>query len=48
MERWLKLVQEQTSLAEGKGMSPAFIHELFSLVHKYSIDYQTSLIKKDS
>ena len=48
MERWLKLVQEQTSLAEGKGISPAFIHELFSLVHKYSIDYQTSLIKKDS
>ena len=48
MERWLKLVQEQTSKAEGKDMSPAFIHELFALIHKYSVDYQTELIKKDS
>lgn len=48
MERWLKLVQEQTAQAQGNGISPAFIHELFSLIHKYSIDYQTSLIKKNS
>ena len=47
MERWLKLVQEQTSKAEGKDMSPAFIHELFALIHKYSVDYQTELIKKE-
>ena len=31
MERWLKLVQEQTSQAEGKDMSPAFIHELLRI-----------------
>lgn len=48
MERWLKLVQEQTARAESKRMSPAFIHELFALVHKYSVDYQTELIKKES
>ena len=24
------------------------IHELFALIHKYSVDYQTELIKKDS
>jgi len=47
MERWLKLVQEQTAMAESKGMSPEFIHELFALVHKYSVDFQTALIKKD-
>ena len=48
MERWLKLVQEQTARAESKHMSHAFIHELFALVHKYSVDYQTELIKKES
>lgn len=48
MERWLKLVQEQTAGAQDRGISPAFIHELFSLIHKYSVDYQTSLIKKDA
>lgn len=47
MDRWMKLVQEQTALAESKGMSPEFIHELFALVHKYSVDFQTSLIKKE-
>lgn len=48
MDRWLKLVKEQTALAESKGISPDFIHELFALIHKYSVDYQTQLIKKDS
>jgi chorismate mutase len=47
MDRWMKLVQEQTALAESKGLSPEFIHELFALVHKYSVDFQTSLIKKE-
>ena len=46
MERWLKLVQEQTSRRKAKTCRR---HSFMSLRidPQYSVDYQTELIKKD-
>jgi chorismate mutase len=45
MKRWMKLVGEHSNGSEA-GLSDAFLKELFSTIHKYSVELQTSLIKK--
>ena len=45
MKRWMKLVGEHSDGSEA-GLSDAFLKELFSTIHKYSVELQTSLIKK--
>jgi chorismate mutase len=48
MDRWLKLVKMRMEAGQSEGMTPEFMHDLFSIIHKYSVEYQTTLIKKDS
>ena len=48
MERWLKLVKERTERGDGEGLTPEFMHDLFATIHKYSVEYQTRLTKKES
>jgi len=48
MERWLKLVKERTESGDGDALTPEFMHDLFATIHKYSVEYQTRLTKKES
>ena len=41
----MKLVDEHRNEGDGE-LSDAFLKELFSTIHKYSVELQTSLIKK--
>lgn len=45
-DRWMKLVRERMEQGD-ESMTPEFMHELFSIIHKYSVNYQTTLVKKD-
>ena len=45
MNRWVKLVTERTASAEQAGLNEDLIHEIFALLHKYSVDHQTELLK---
>jgi len=47
MERWLKLVKERTESGDGEALTPEFMHDLFATIHKYSVEYQTRLTKKE-
>jgi chorismate mutase len=45
MKRWFKILEQRKKSAQGLGLDEETIHELFQLIHKYSIDTQ---IKKRS
>ena len=43
LKRWYALVQDRKAFGEIHGLEEEFIHELFSLIHKYSVRTQTKL-----
>lgn len=47
MDRWLKLIGERRSYGQQMGMTEEFMHDLFATLHKYSVEYQTELAKKE-
>lgn len=47
MDRWLKLVKKRMKDGNEEGMTPEFMHDLFATLHKYSVEYQSTLVKKD-
>lgn len=40
MKRWFKVLEQRKALGLSKGLDQKIIHELFQLIHKYSIDTQ--------
>lgn len=40
MRRWFKVLENRKAYARTKGLDEEIIHELFQLIHKYSIDVQ--------
>lgn len=40
MQRWFKVLKDRKQLATNEGLDSSFIHELFQLIHKYSINEQ--------
>ncbi len=47
MDRWIKLVRKRMEQGPEHGLSPEFMHDLFSTLHKHSVEYQSTLIKKE-
>ncbi|MEY2963609.1 MAG: hypothetical protein RL754_870 [Bacteroidota bacterium] len=44
-DRWIKLVRERMEQGD-QSISAEFMHELFSVIHKHSVNYQSTLVKK--
>lgn len=42
MQRWFKVLEHRIESGKERGLDPRFIHEIFQLIHKYSIDEQIS------
>jgi chorismate mutase len=42
MRRWFKVLENRKQYGTKKGLDPEIVHELFQLIHKYSIDTQLS------
>lgn len=40
MHRWFKILENRKAYAKEKGLDEEIVHELFQLIHKYSIDVQ--------
>lgn len=40
MKRWFKILEQRRELGKTKGLDEKIVHELFQLIHKYSIDTQ--------
>lgn len=40
MRRWFKVLENRKNYGSSQGLPPQIIHELFQLIHKYSIDIQ--------
>jgi chorismate mutase len=40
MKRWFKILEQRRMLGKKKGLDEKIVHELFQLIHKYSIDTQ--------
>ncbi|MEQ9263172.1 MAG: chorismate mutase [Owenweeksia sp.] len=48
MKRWFKILENREKYGSGLGLDPHIVHELFQLVHKYSIDVQIQAQQKES
>ena len=46
LTRWYDMVQERKNFGRDHGLDEDFLHELFSLIHKYSVRKQTKLGEK--
>lgn len=42
MRRWFKVLENRKRFGREQGLDPEIVHELFQLIHKYSIDIQLS------
>ncbi len=47
MKRWFKILENREKYGSGLGLDPHIVHELFQLVHKYSIDVQIQAQQKE-
>lgn len=43
LQRWFDILQDRTQQAQLKGLEKKFITELFSVIHKYSVNRQTEM-----
>ena len=46
MKRWFHILNSRKNFAQQEAMEESFIHELFQLIHKYSIRIQTQVMHK--
>jgi len=47
MKRWFKILEDRKKLAGELQLDKEIIHELFQLIHKYSIDLQIKVLKRE-
>ncbi len=45
MKRWFKILENRENYGEHLLLDPEFVHELFQLIHKYSIDVQIKALQ---
>ena len=46
MQRWFEIMRNRENLAEELGVNKSLVHELFNVIHKYSVNQQIDLLKK--
>jgi chorismate mutase len=46
MARWFDIVKNRKELGESNGLDADLLHELFSVIHKYSVKTQTDIINR--
>ena len=45
-QRWFEIMRNRENLAEELGVNKSLVHELFNVIHKYSVNQQIDLLKK--
>ena len=46
MQRWFEIMRNRENLAEELGVNKSLVHELFNVIHKYSVNQQIDFLKK--
>ena len=47
LERWFDIMKNREAFAKENGVNTDLIHELFAVIHKYSVSQQIDQLKKD-
>jgi len=48
IKRWFEMMNNRKEFGAKHNLEAEFIHELFSIIHKYSVKKQTEIVRKDA
>ena len=48
IKRWFEMMNDRKAFGAKYDLDVEFLHELFSIIHKYSVKKQTEIVRKDA